>query len=128
MKKSNLDVAFELISKKKKPVDFLKLWEEVSTIQGLTVEEANARVSKFYSQLSVDGRFITFNGTSWQLRTRVEFKKIDEAIKKNIVDDVEEENTSKRKNSDSGDLDDMENDDDSSEENDDDSEYENEEY
>ena len=36
MERSNLDVAFELVSKKKNPVEFLKLWEEVSSIQGLS--------------------------------------------------------------------------------------------
>ena len=40
MERSNLDVAFELVSKKKNPVEFLKLWEEVSSIQGLSKEEA----------------------------------------------------------------------------------------
>ena len=33
MKKSMIDIAFDLLSKKKKPVMFLKLWDEV-TIEG----------------------------------------------------------------------------------------------
>ena len=52
MEKSNLDVAFELVSKKKNPVVFSKLWEEVSQIQGLSEEEAKKRASKFYTALS----------------------------------------------------------------------------
>ena len=34
MKKSMVDVAFDLMTRKKKPVVFLKLWQEVSEIMG----------------------------------------------------------------------------------------------
>ena len=73
MEKSNLDVAFELVSKKKNPVVFSKLWEEVSQIQGLSEEEAKKRASKFYTALSLDGRFITLGDNTWDLRSRYTF-------------------------------------------------------
>ena len=127
MKKSNLDVAFELISKKKKAVDFLKLWEEVSSIQGLSVEESNARAGKFFTQLSLDGRFITFNGTSWELRARQKFENVESAMKKNNVEDTLDEELKEKDENLDKDLDEDE-DENSDYENDGESEYSNEEY
>lgn len=89
MKKSNLDVAFELISKKKRSVDFLKLWADVSSIQGMSEEEANQRVGQFLTQLSLDGRFISLSNNTWNLRERYAFSKIDAAITKNIIEETD---------------------------------------
>lgn len=75
MEKSNLDVAFELVSKKKSPVVFAKLWEEVSQIQGLTEEESRSKMSRFYTALTLDGRFITLGDNTWDLRSRHTFDK-----------------------------------------------------
>ena len=76
MEKSNLDVAFELVSKKKAPVVFSKLWEEVSQIQGLTEEESRTKMSRFYTALTLDGRFITLGDNTWDLRSRHTFDKV----------------------------------------------------
>ena len=87
MKKSNLDVAFELISKKKRAVPFLKLWADVSSIQGLSEEESTKRMGQFLTQLSLDGRFISFANNTWNLRSRSAYSKIDAAINKNIIEE-----------------------------------------
>lgn len=91
MEKSNLDVAFELVSKKKNPVAFAKLWEEVSQVQGLSEEEAKQKVGKFYTSLSLDGRFITLGDTLWDLRSRYPFEKVHIDMNEVYSDEVEEE-------------------------------------
>ena len=91
MKKSNLDVAFELVSKKKNPVEFKKLWEEVSQIQGLSEEEANTKAGRFYTQLSLDGRFITLGENTWDLRIRYPFDKVHIDMNDVYSDDVDED-------------------------------------
>ena len=48
MKKPMVDIAFDLMSKKKKPVLFLKLWEEVAQIDGLTPQQADDNIAQFY--------------------------------------------------------------------------------
>lgn len=90
MEKSNLDVAFELVSKKKNPVVFSKLWEEVSQIQGLSEEEAKKRASKFYTALSLDGRFITLGDNTWDLRSRYTFDKVHIDMNEVYTDDSDE--------------------------------------
>ena len=39
--RSRVDVAYELMSKKKKSVNFYKLWQEVSEVKGFDEEEKN---------------------------------------------------------------------------------------
>lgn len=90
MERSNLDVAFELVSKKKNPVEFLKLWEEVSSIQGLSKEEAMQKVGKFYTQLSLDGRFVTLGENTWSLRERHSFDKAHIDMNSVYADDNED--------------------------------------
>lgn len=97
MEKSNLDVAFELVSRKKNPVVFSKLWEEVSQIQGLSEEEAKKRASKFYTALSLDGRFITLGDNTWDLRSRYTFDKVHidmNEVYSDESDEVEDEDRS----------------------------------
>ena len=50
MKKSMVDVAFDLMTRKKKPVVFLKLWQEVSEIMGFTVAQEEDNIAQFYSE------------------------------------------------------------------------------
>ena len=97
MIKSNLDVAYELVSNKRKPVEFSKLWEEVSQIQGLSEEEAKGKASKFYTALSLDGRFITLGENTWDLRSRYTFDKVHidmNEVYSDEADEVEDEDRS----------------------------------
>lgn len=73
---SMLDVAFELMKKKKKEVDFSKLFKEVSEIKGFTEEEADRNESIFYTNITMDGRFITLGENRWDLRERHKFENV----------------------------------------------------
>lgn len=70
MKKSMVDVAFDLMTRKKKPVVFLKLWQEVSEITGFTVAQEEDNIAQFYSDLSLDDRFVNVSENKWDLRSR----------------------------------------------------------
>ena len=91
MEMSNLDVAFELVSNKRKPVEFAKLWEEVCQIQGYSEEETKGKVGRFYTALSLDGRFITLGGNTWDLRSRYAFDKVHIDMNEVYSDDIDEE-------------------------------------
>ena len=43
--RSMVDVAYELMSKKKKAVNFYKLWQEVSEVKGFDEEEKDEKES-----------------------------------------------------------------------------------
>ena len=70
MKKSMVVVAFDLMTRKKKPVVFLKLWQEVSEIMGFTVAQEEDNIAQFYSDLSLDDRFVNVSENKWDLRSR----------------------------------------------------------
>lgn len=74
--KSMVDVAYDLMSKKKKAINFYKLWKEVCEIKGLSDEDCEEKESLFYTNLTLDGRFITTGENNWDLRTRHKFSEV----------------------------------------------------
>ena len=70
MKKSMIDVAYELLSAKKKAVVFLKLWEEVCQMMAFTKQQEEDNIAQFYSDLSLDDRFVNVGENKWDLRER----------------------------------------------------------
>lgn len=73
---SMVDVAYELMKKKKKEVEFAKLYKEVSEIMGFSEEEAEEKESLFYTNITIDGRFITVGENRWDLRERHKFENV----------------------------------------------------
>lgn len=70
MNSSMTDVAFELLGKKKKPVSFAKLWEEVSQCMGFSEAKAANKIASFYSAMMLDTRFASLDDNKWDLRSR----------------------------------------------------------
>lgn len=73
---SMLDIAFDLMTKKKKAVDFYKLYEEVSEVKGYDASQAQEHQSLFYTSITLDGRFITIGENQWDLRSRHKFENV----------------------------------------------------
>lgn len=76
IQKSMRDIAFELLSKKTKPVAFNKLWKEVSEILGLSEEETTNKIGTFYTHITLDGRFVLLENNTWDLRSRHKYEEI----------------------------------------------------
>lgn len=64
--KSMTDIAYDILSGKKRAVQFTKLWEEVSKITGVSKDH----VSQFYSDLTLDSRFTSLKENKWDLVER----------------------------------------------------------
>lgn len=77
------DVAYDIMSKKKRSVQFAKLWAEVSRATGMT----NDKVAEFYSDLMLDGRFAALKDNKWDLKERRKFSESHVDIKKYDIDD-----------------------------------------
>ena len=73
MKASKLDIAYNLLTKKKKPTPFLKLWEEISQIEALSPSQQEDMIAQFYSDLCLDSRFVNMGENKWDLRSRHTF-------------------------------------------------------
>ena len=76
--KSLLDYGYDVLSASKDPVKFIELFNKALELSGLNLSESEikTRMSKFYTQLSLDGRFITLTDNYWDLRSRHVFEKV----------------------------------------------------
>ncbi|MBQ1566631.1 MAG: DNA-directed RNA polymerase subunit delta [Erysipelotrichaceae bacterium] len=68
--KSMMDVAYDVIVKKKRAIPFGKLWEEVSKTYGVS----NDKIAQFYSDLTLDSRFVSLKENKWDLIERRKFE------------------------------------------------------
>ncbi|MGN1344463.1 MAG: DNA-directed RNA polymerase subunit delta [Traorella sp.] len=91
MKKSKLDIAFSLLTKKKKPTPFIKLWEDISQIEGLTPSQQEDQIAQFYSDLCLDSRFVNMGENKWDLKSRHTFSETVIDTTEYLDDDNEEE-------------------------------------
>ena len=88
---SMTDVAFELMSKKKKAIPFRKLWEEVVAIMGYSESVALNKLSTFYANMSLDTRFALVEDGKWDLRSRHTYNETHRDLSE-ILDDSDDEN------------------------------------
>ena len=69
------------MSKKKKERNFYDLWEEVKAelakvVEPEELENIDEDISFFYTNLTLDGRFVNVGENKWNLRERVTFDKV----------------------------------------------------
>ena len=76
MSKSLIEYAYEFVSKHKESVNFKEIWEYVKKEAGLSEEQASAKVGQFFTNMMLDGRFITLGENEWDLRERHVFDKV----------------------------------------------------
>ena len=76
MSKSLLDYAYDYVSKQSQQSKFEDIWAYCVKEAGLSEEEAAAKVSRFYTNLMLDGRFVTLGENEWDLRVRHKFEKV----------------------------------------------------
>ena len=99
--KSLVTTAYELMSEAydrgdRAPKPFLELCSEICDRLGLSEEEFTRLVSRFYTDLTLDGRFVIKENNTWTLREHEKYK--DVHIDMNDVysmdDDLEEDKKS----------------------------------
>ena len=88
MPKSLLDLAYDYVMASKEQVSFKDLWAYVCKEAGLDEETAAKKVSSFYTNLLLDGRFVTLGENQWDLRSRHTFDKVHIDMK-DVYSDVE---------------------------------------
>lgn len=88
------DVAEKVVKKKKKPIEFKKLWEEICKELNFNETEAKSKLAKFYHSMSVDSRFIQLEGNTWDLKSRQSYEKIKVNVETIEFDDEDDEDYS----------------------------------
>ena len=86
--KSMTDMAYDILSGKKRAIQFQKLWEEVSKKTGAS----NDVIADFYSDLTLDSRFAQLKDNKWDLVERRKFSESHVDISRiELGEDVPEE-------------------------------------
>ena len=91
MKKAMIDIAFDLMKTKKKAVTFLKIWEEVCQIAGFTKQQEEDNIAQFYSDLSLDDRFVCVGENRWDLRERHTYHEVVVDTEESLIDEESDE-------------------------------------
>ena len=113
MGKSLLDLAFEVISSKSESCSFDDLWNEICEQAGVDSGDISKK-SRFYTNIMLDGRFVTLGENQWDLRSRHTFDKVHIDMKDAYSDEVVSE-SNEDENEENYDNDLTETDDDNSE-------------
>ena len=90
LRESMVEVAYELMQKKQGAQKFVKFYEEVAAILSMSEEEAEQNISKFYTKLTLDERFVLLEDNTWDLRERQSFDKVHIDMN-DIYSEIEEE-------------------------------------
>lgn len=95
-RESKTDIAYRLLSKRKKERNFYDLWEDVKAELAKVVapeemENIEEDISFFYTNLTLDGRFVNVGENKWNLRERVTFDKVHIDMNEIYVEEEEEE-------------------------------------
>lgn len=76
---SMIEVAHAILSERGDAMPFVDLANEVQAYLGDSDKEIRERLSQFYTDLNIDGSFISLGDNVWGLRTWYPFESIDEA-------------------------------------------------
>lgn len=90
---SMIEVAREILHERHETVDFYDLLKQVSEFIGQSADELAIRTPQFYTDLNIDGSFISLGDNMWGLRSWYPFDSINEEIHL----DLEEEAATKKK-------------------------------
>ncbi|WP_419154156.1 DNA-directed RNA polymerase subunit delta [Weissella viridescens] len=94
---SMIEVARAILSDRHETMAFSDLLNEVQTFTGKSDEEIRARLAQFYTDLNIDGSFISLGDNMWGLRSWYPIDSIDEAVHLDLEEEKENKPKKKRK-------------------------------
>lgn len=90
MREELIEIAYKLLKKAKGSIEFKELWAKVLKERNLSPEKALDYISDFYSDLSLDNRFVSVEKTKWDLRERRTTKETIVDTSDLLIDEEEE--------------------------------------
>lgn len=75
-----IDVANLILQEEKESLHFKKMFEQISDKKGFTESQKTNYIAQFYTDLNMDGRFITIGDNLWGLKRWFPANQIDEQI------------------------------------------------
>jgi DNA-directed RNA polymerase subunit delta len=87
---SMVDVAYSVLSEKNTETSFKDLYKEICEKLGLSDDEAKAKIASFYTDLTLDGRFVNLGNNTWDLRENQSYDKVHIDMN-DVYSDIDEE-------------------------------------
>ena len=87
---SMCNVAYEILKEVNEKVAFNALWGAVCDRLGISEKERNNLISSFYTQLTLDGRFMFLDENYWDLRINHTFDEFSDDSYDSYSDDEED--------------------------------------
>ena len=94
---SMVEVAHAILEAKNAVLDFNQLLVEIQEYMELSDEALEARMARFYTDLNIDGSFISLGDNRWGLRDWYPIDSIDEEIATSMEDEEVKKPRKKRK-------------------------------
>jgi DNA-directed RNA polymerase subunit delta len=66
---SMVEIAFEILQNEKQPIQFYDLVKQIAEIKGLSKTAVENRIAYFYTDMNIDGRFVSLGDNKWGLKT-----------------------------------------------------------
>ncbi|MGX9290256.1 DNA-directed RNA polymerase subunit delta [Bacillus sp. A015] len=77
---SLVELAYEIFRDSKTPITFSELIDEMIRLQGIQKSDLDDRLAQFYTDLNIDGRFISLGDQRWGLRSWYPVDQIEEEV------------------------------------------------
>ena len=65
-----IEVAYQVLTNNNGSMPFVDLWKDVSQEMGFNQTQFEDNIAQFYTDLSLDGRFLNMSQNTWDLRSR----------------------------------------------------------
>lgn len=91
MKKSMIEIAFQVVNEHDGSIPFIELYQHVSKEMGFNETQFEDNIAQFYTDLSIDSRFLNLAGNSWDLKKRHTYSESVMDTDKIAIDDEETE-------------------------------------
>ncbi|MGP4038929.1 DNA-directed RNA polymerase subunit delta [Gracilibacillus sp. D59] len=75
-----IDIATLILEEENKAINFRDIYERVAKLKNLSEAEKDIWISQFYTDLNIDGRFMTKGSNMWGLKRWYPVEEIDEDI------------------------------------------------
>ena len=77
---SMIELAMIVLEKTNKALNYREIFDQVSDLKGFTEKEKQTNLALFYTDLNLDGRFLTLGAGEWGLKKWYSVDQIDEII------------------------------------------------
>ena len=86
-----IDVAYEIVKEGQKVYSFKELYDEVAVTLDMADDLKMRNIGEFYTELTIDGRFVALGDNTWDLRERHTYEKSHDESINEVYNDVDDD-------------------------------------